>query len=877
MTVRNLEYILRPDSVAIVGTGGPCDTLLARNLVHAGFKGPVMPVVRGQRALEGLLAYESVEKLPLVPDLALVTHPLNEVPELIDRLGRFGVRAAVVLSPNCEAGFNQPTREAGQAILEAAKPHLLRVVGPNSMGLIVPGAGLNATLSQANPKDGHVAFITRSGAIARAAMDWASTLGVGISHLICLGSAVDVDYGDSLDYLAADYRTRSIILHLEHVTDPRKFMSAARRAARVKPVIVFKPVSYTESDADDPVYDAAFRRAGLVRVAQRDELFAIVEALEANLPVRGERLAILTNSHSIGVVAADILSRYGGELALLEPELQEALSKQIGRSQPPEALVDLGDNADAERYGRAMDLMMRSTRADGLLVINSPPGLGDPEPIARLLVERRKQAAITLIASFAGPTAGSAARRLTARHRIPTFDSSDDAVRAFVRIAEYHRNQELLTETPPSVPEQFTPDRDKAQRIIAATLARGHKELNEFETMQVLEAYTIPVVRTHMAETPERAAELASELGGKVALKIITPDILHKSTVRGVALELDSPDAVLDEARAMIERLRSVVREPVVEGFVVQPMVRRPGAYELTMGVQEGANFGPIIYFGHGGTEAQTIGDMAYGLPPLNMALARELMSRTRIFSLLRSSMLRTADVDSLALSLLKISQMIIDLPEIAAMEINPVWADSRGAVVLDAHVWVGQHAPEAPRRLAIKPYPKELEEELNLPDGRVIQLRPMRPEDEPALQELVRRADPEDLRLRFFQPIKELSHHMAARLTQLDYDREMALAVADPGPAGEAILWGGVRITADANNERAEYAIMLDRAVTGLGLGPLLMRRIIDYARERGLKEIYGEVLRENEPMLKLNRALGFKIQVQPDDPGIFKVSLSL
>jgi len=433
-------------------------------------------------------------------------------------------------------------------------------------------------------------------------------------------------------------------------------------------------------------------------------------------------------------------------------------------------------------------------------------------------------------------------------------------------------------ETPPSIPEEFTPDTETARRIIQIALTAGRRRLNAYEASQVLSAYEISTVPLRFASTPEAATDVALELGGQVALKILSPDIANKSDVGGVAFNLKNPLEVLVAATEMLKRVGDLAPEAVIDGFAVQPMQFRHGAYELMIGVRTGRRFGPVIFFGHGGTESEVIDDVAYALPPLNMQLARDLMSRTRLYRRLATNRGRPIDLDDMALTLIKVSQMVIDLAEVIEMDINPIWTDADGLVALDVNILIEPSALPAAQRLAISPYPKQLERVYDLPDGRSFLIRPILPEDEPQLKDLIKRIPPEDVRMRFFQPLRELPHEMAARLTQLDYEREMALIVTEPNSLpGKGKMWGAVRCNADPDLEKAEYAILVDRAVTGLGLGPMLMRFIIDYAKKAGIKELYGEVLRENESMLRLNRALGFQVRSSPDDPSVVHVSLPL
>jgi len=875
MTIRNFEYLFHPKSIALICGGGEAEAIISRNLMSSGFQGPIMPVDAKRWALEGAIAYRDVASLPLPPSLAIITRPLREVPALITQLGERGARAAVLI--NEARGMPASERAAlHQAILDAARPYLLRVLGPGSQALNVPGHKLNVSLNRQALLPGDVALISESGTIAQTALDIGNHYGFGFSHLVHLGDSLDIDIADILDYLAGDYRTRAILLYLEHIPDARKFMSAARRVARTKPVIVLKPRGYP-AEPDDAVYATAFRRAGLLRVEDSDELLQMVEVLKAAKRVNSDRLVILSNSASMSRLATDTLQRFGGRLAQLSEGTQRGLERQVESSVAPNP-VDLGDRADARAYGQALDLLLADPGVDGVLVIKTPNALSETSAVADALIERLANSPRCIIASFPGPRTGAEARRKLVQRQVPTYETADAAVQAFMRIVQYKRNQALLMETPPSLPEEFTPDVAAARAVINAALAAGRRQLNTHEAMQLLAAYGIPVLETYLAHSPGEAATLAAQIDRPLALKIISPDVVSREEVGGIVGHLRGAEAVRQAAVAMLMQLRSTAPAARFNGFILQPMVPRDGAYEMTLGVRAGEHFGPVIYFGHGGTEAEIINDLAYGLPPLNMHLAREIMAQTRIYQRLRYTLLRRADLNALALTLVKVAQMVIDLDALAELSINPLRAGPHGVLALDARVRLAPLLPGMPvQRLAIRPYPKDLEESLHLSDGRELLLRPVLPEDEPPLRDLVARASSEDLRLRFFQPIRELSHEMAAPLTQIDYHREMALVAVGPGLPGKAEVYGIVNLSADPNNERAEYSILIDRAFMRLGLGNLLMRRIIHYARTRGIQEVYGEVLTENRRMLQLDQALGFTVHGDAEDPGLKHVVLKL
>lgn len=901
MTIRNLDRLFKPRSVALIGASRrdrSVGKVIARNLFNAGFDGPVMPVNPREDSIEGVLAYKSVSDLPVVPDLAVIATPPATVPGLIAELGARGTKAAVVIT----AGFGEmgeEGRKLQQAVLDAAQPHLLRVIGPNCLGIMVPGQGLNASFCHVPPLKGDIALVAQSGAIVTSIVDWATPRGIGFSHLVSLGSMSDVDFGDMLDYLAQDASVRAILLYVEAITNARKFMSAARTAARAKPVIVIKAgqseegsraaASHTGALAGaDAVYDAAFRRAGMLRVGELDELFAATGTLATGVQIKGDRLAILTNGGGVGVLATDALIAGGGRLAQLAPETIEQLNKVLPPTWSHGNPVDIIGDADGKRYADALNILLTDRNCDAVLVLNCPTAVADGRDAAQALVDivhARNQRGggdrkIPILTNWLGEQQAAPARRLFEAARIPHYHTPGQAVGAFLHLVRYQRNQELLMEMPASAPDQFDVDMAAARAPIDAALAEGRPWLSEYEAKEVLRAYGIPCVQTVTASSPAEAERAAKRLGGRIALKILSPDITHKSDMGGVALNL-APSQVWAEAEAMIERIRTAMPDARIEGFTVQEMAHRPGAHELIVGMVDDSLFGPVILFGAGGTSVEVVGDKALSLAPLNLNLAHEAMARTRVYKLLKGYRNRpAADLDAIALALTKISQLVIDFPEIAELDINPLFADETGILALDARIRVVPASEQAKRRLAIRAYPKRLEHRVTLRDGQEFLIRPIRPEDETAIHDQVSHTSVEDLRLRFFAPLRRLSHQMAARLTQIDYDREMALVAIPTGQIdgdGKGPIFGVVRITADPNNERAEYAVLVRSDMKGKGLGSLLMREILAYARDRGISEVFGEVLRENVSMLSLCRELGFHAHDNPDDHGIVDVSVKL
>jgi acetyltransferase len=844
MTIRNLNFMFNPSSVALVGASqkpGSIGAVLARNLVSAGFKGEIFPVNPKYNIIEGLPTYPALDSLPKTPDLAVIATPPDTIPQLIEKLGNRGTRSAVVIT----AGFREGGSEEGQRLcdqmLDSARPHLLRIMGPNCLGIMAPGVGLNASLGHVQPLKGNIAIVAQSGAILASVLDWATSKGIGFSHFVSVGNMSDVDFGDMLDYLSTDFRTKAILLYIETVTHIRKFMSAARAAARMKPVIVVKPGRHFEGaravashtgalTGSDEVYNAAFERAGMLRVMDMQALFDAVETLAMSHPFPGDRLAILTNGGGMGVLATDVLIDKKGRLAELSPETVFRLNSVLPATWSHNNPVDIVGDAPPGRYIDTINALLEDKGVDALLVLNCPSALTSSSDAARAVVDTLKESGSKassrgIFTSWLGIDSAREARKIFAENRIPTYETPAEAVRGFMQMVRYRISQEMLMETPANIPEVFEPETDKARGIVNKALSQGRIWLSETEAKAVLASYKIPVVQTYETTSPEQPAEIAARMGESL-----------------------------------------------------QSMVNRPNAMELIVGVGNDVQFGPVILFGQGGTAVEVIQDKAIALPPLNMQLAREVMSRTRVYRLLEGYRDQpAADLDSIALTLVKVSQLVSDIADIAELDINPLLADEQGVLALDARIKVVKSHLPAAKRLAIRPYPKELEEVITLPDGQKLLLRPIRPEDEPAFQTLFSRLTMDEIRLRFLHAMQFLSHEMAARLTQIDYDREMALVLCEPTAQKEPALYGVVRLTADPDNARAEFAILIHRDMTGMGLGPMLMRRMIDYARNRGIGEIIGEVLAENRPMLRLCEAFGFRKRRDPEDPGVMIVSLAL
>jgi acetyltransferase len=892
MSIRNLEFLFRPQSIAVIGASdraGSVGATVMRNILTGGFAGPVYAVNPGHLLVAGQRAYASVADLPQVPDLAVIATPPATLPALIAQLGARGTRAAVVLTGGLSRVRDAQGRTIHQAMCDAARPHLLRILGPNCVGLLVPGLGINASFAHTAALPGNLAFVSQSGGLTTAVLDWAKSRAIGFSHFISLGDAADVDFGDVLDYLASDGATRAILLYIESISAARKFMSAARAAARNKPVLVVKAgrapegaraaASHTGALAGaDDVYDAALRRAGMLRVDTIQGLFDAVETLARAQPVEGDRLAVITNGGGPGVMAADAIAMSGGCLAELSAatiqQLDAALPATWSRSNP----VDIIGDAPASRYSAALQALLDDKGSDAILFIHVPTAIVPAADIARACAPLLKGKCV--LACWLGADAVASARRIFEQDNIPCYDTPEQAVRAFVQLAAYRRNQQLLMQTPPSMPGDFATDAPAALGVVSdvvnAALAAGREWLTDAETRRVLGAYRIPVVRTRDADSVENAVKVATEIGFPVALKIRSPQVTHKSDVGGVALNIAGAAELRGAAAAMARRMRERAPHAQLAGFTVQEMVVRPRAQETIVGAAQDAVFGPVILFGHGGVAVEVVADRAVALPPLNRALAADLVSRTRVARLLQGYRDRpSANLEALHLALVQVSQLMVDAADIAEIDINPLLADDRGVIALDARIRVVKSARAGADRLAIRPYPSDLEERVTIMDREVV-LRPIRPEDEPQHAQFLQNVDAEDMRLRFFYAVRVMSHNQLARFTQIDYDREMAfIASVDDGKA-TAETWGVVRAIADPDNTSAEFAILVRSDLKGHGLGSLLMKKIIRYCRARGTGMITGSVLRGNERMLSLARELGFATTYD-NDAGVMQLCLRL
>ena len=897
MSTYHLDRLFSPRSVAVVGASpritSPGHAVL-RNLRSADFPGTISLVNPHYDSIAGIRAVKSYGEIAAAPDLAVIAVPPAAVPATIAEAGAKGTAAAIVVT----AGLGHGPGSLAEQSEKVARARGMRLVGPNCLGVLVPKARLNASFAAAMPNAGDLALISQSGAIAAGLVEWAATHGIGFSAMVSIGDSIDVDFADLLDHFALDRGTRAILLYIESIKDARKFMSAARAAARAKPVLVIKSgrnaqgakaaLTHTGALAGaDPVYDGAFRRAGLLRVLDLDELFAAAETLGHLTRISGPRLAILTNGGGVGVLAVDRLADLGGELAAVSPETMQKLDAALppiwSRANP----VDIAGDADAARYAAALEHLLADEANDAVLVMNVPTAIASPLDAAKQVIatteahRKKSPPAKPVFAVWVGSN-GNAEEVFDAAH-IPNYATETDAVGGFMHLVRYRQSRELLMAVPPDLPQDFSPDTAAVRPIMDRALGERRGWLDPMEMTQIFAAYGIPFAPAALAEDADAAAAAAKpflEDGTPVVLKVQSPDIVHKSEIGGVRLNLASERAVRAAASDILHRARAAKPEARISGVTVFPMIVRPKARELIIGIADDPTFGPVVVFGQGGTAVEVIDDKALALPPLDLALARGLVARTRVARILKAYRnVPAADERSIELLLVKLAQLAADFPEIREVDLNPVLADESGVIAVDARVSIAPverpvHAPSGHPRFAIKPYPQEWERRLNLPDGMPVLVRPVRPEDETLYRQFFAAVTQEDLRLRFFAPLKEFSHPFIARLTQIDYARAMAF-VALAEDSGEML--GGVRLHANSDYDKAEYAILVRSDLKGHGLGWLLMQILIEYARAEGIRTIEGQVLSENASMLKMCRELGFQIVHDPEDPAVCDARLSL
>lgn len=838
------------------------------------------PVNPFYASVQGITAYPSVRKIPWHVDLAIIATPAHIVPQIVEECGECSIPGAIIVS----SGFGE-TGPSGRAleeqILKLKGAYDLRIVGPNCLGVMRPRSNLNATFANKAARPGRIAFISQSGALCASVLDWAAHANVGFSNFVSVGAMIDVDFADLIDYFGMDPETRSIVLFIERIRDARKFMSAARRFAGTKPIIVVKAgkspegiraaTSHTGAiTGEDDVYDAAFRRVGIVRVEEIADLFNCSAVLAMQPTPRGPNMAIITNAGGPGVMATDALVSKGGKLASLSQdlirELDEILPQYWSRSNP----IDICEDATVQRFKQVLEVCFKDPDIDGFLIVYTPIGAADPTETARALLELSENTDKPILTSWLGEEDVRGAREILRGNGIPTCPTPEQAVSTFMYTYQYARNLELLHETPEELPTDLLADISHLKQTLRRAGEEGREILTEPESKEFLEAYGIPTAKAHIAKTSQEAATIASEIGFPVVMKILSPQITHKTDFGGVILNVDS-DSQVKECFGNL--MRSVKEQGVpveVDAVTVQPMIENRG-YELIIGSKRDPLFGSVIVFGAGGLGVELFNDISVGFPPLNQTLARRMMEQTKIYGhLLEGRRGRPANVKLLEEILVRFSQIIVDFPQMKEVDINPLLIDEKDAVALDARVIidVDRVFTERPpyEHLVIRPYPRKYMTERTIRDGKKVTLRPIRPEDEPSLIKLFRTLSEETMRFRFFQVIREISHETLARYCNIDYDREMTI-IAERTENDEKMMIGMVRSVVEPDGVRGEIAVVVGDPWQNLGLGSCMLDYIIEISEDMGLETIFGEILKENYRMMHICNTRGFEIKRVDDE----------
>jgi len=891
-----LHRILAPERIAVFGASdreGSLGQVVFANLLSAGFEGRLFAIHPRHEAVQGQRAYSDLDAVGQPVGLAVIATPADTVPEVLRQCGAWGVTGAVILS----AGFGESSDAGGKLereALEVAQEHDIRLIGPNCLGIMRPDSKLNATFSNNHALPGNLALVSQSGAICTAVLDWAASQEIGFSTVLSMGNAADIDFGDVLDYLALDRKTRSILLYIEGIRDARDFMSGLRAAARMKPVIVIKPgrnqassqaaMSHTGSlvGADD-VFDAALERAGAVRAGTIAQLFSAARVLSEGGHVAGNRLAIVTNAGGPGVMATDRALESHVDMARLDPatiaRLDQVLPAHWSHGNPVDVLGDAG----SDRFAAAIEACLADDGVDGVITMLTPQAMTDPAGVAEAAARLGRDSRKPLLTCWMGDRQVQPAREISTRARQPHFRTPEAAVEAFGYLAAYQRNQRLLLQVPGPLSDRSRTDLDTARAIIETALSERRKLLSTMESKAVLRAFRIPVTQTAQADDAGEALVLAANLGYPVVMKIDSPDITHKSDVNGVRVNLDSADAVRSAYRQMVDDARRLLPDARIRGVTVERMHRANFGRELMIGVMRDPAFGPVISFGSGGTSVEVLRDRAVALPPLDEVIIEGMIARTRIARMLkRFRNMPAVDEQALEQVLLRVSEMVCELPEIREMDINPLIADERGLVAVDARITVDLAEPASDRygHMAIHPYPADLIGHYHTADGTLLTIRPIRPEDARIEQEFVRRLSPESRYFRFMQTVSELSPQMLVRFTQIDYDREMALIAVretDDADAGEELQVAVARYTMDPDRKSCEFALTVADEWQGQGIGYHMMSELMEVGRERGLRKIHGEVLAANHNMMGLMKRLDFDIRTSPDDRDLKLVSRPL
>ncbi|MGE4448430.1 MAG: GNAT family N-acetyltransferase [Azospira sp.] len=883
-----LTSLFEPKSVAVIGASdreNSVGNIIYRNIVAAGYKGRLYPINPKHDTVQGVQAYKSIEEIGARVDLAVIATQARTVPAIIEQCGRSGVKNVVVITAGfAEAGHSGAALE--RKMVEIARSYGVRILGPNCLGLIRPVQGLNATFANISANPGNLALVSQSGALCTAILDWAKVNDVGFSSVISTGGSADIDFGEILDYLVYDNRTHYILMYVEGIRNARRFMSAMRSAARIKPILLLKAGRYESGSVaaqvhsgmalgSDAVFDAALKRAGVVRVRNIGQLFYAAKGLASKFRPDGNKLLIITNGGGPGAMAADRAAELGIPLADLSQSTIASLNAVLPATWSHANPIDIVGDATPERYRDAILAGTQDPEVDGILVMLTPQAMTQPEEVAKAVITASETCTKPIVGCWMGEQQTYPARKMLTEAGIPAFRMPETAVDLFSHLSTYYRNQKLLLQTPEPISRQAKTATEGAKMLIEAVLSERRKVLSEMESKSVLRAFKIPVAQTMVARTPTEALLLAEQIGFPVVMKVDSPDLPRKSEVGGVRLNIISAAAVRNAYHDILDTVGRNAPSARINGVSIEPFVARPNGRELKVGVIRDRVFGPVITFGVGGAECEVFNDTAVALPPMNSYLVEDLIRSTRAAKILGDYRnMPAANMEALEDVLLRISQMVCELPWLQELDLNPLIVDENGAIAADARIVI-DFAPSSGDRyshMAIHPYPAHLVEDWVLPDGQVVVIRPIRPEDAEMEKEFVAHLSDESKYFRFMDTLRELTQSMLVRFTQIDYDREMAF-VAVTEEDGKEVQVGVSRFVSNPDGETVEFALAVADGWQKRGVGRKLMSAIIECARAKGYRAVVGDVLALNSKMFKLMTSLGFTIHPHPEDPAVKRV----
>ncbi|KTC99761.1 bifunctional acetate--CoA ligase family protein/GNAT family N-acetyltransferase [Legionella feeleii] len=878
-----LYRMFNPGSIAVIGASDKPLSVGAKVFTNllADFSGPIFPVNPKYKTVQGNPCFPSIKEINHPVDLAVIVTPAAVVPQIMIECGEKNVRHAIILS----AGFgeaNAEGKELEQTVIDLAKQFKIRFVGPNCLGGRRPSIGLNATFENSPVLSGNLAFISQSGALCAAILDWAFEEQVGFSTVVSLGNCADIGFGELLDYLALDQKTDCILLYIEGIKNARKFMSGLRAASRLKPVIAIKAgrhsqgaraaISHTGAmiGADD-VFDAALRRAGVVRVNSIKELFSAAEVFSNSCRAKGNQLTIITNGGGAGVMAADRAADLNIPLSELTDETISYLDSILPSHWSHRNPIDILGDATPERYQQVIKACLKDENCDGLLIILVPVAMSEPLRVAEQVSEIIRQSEKPILTCWMGKTQVGEANNLFAKHKIPSFNTPEVAVDAFSYLANYYHNQQLLLQVPEPLSYQSQPDISGAQLIIESAVAEHRKILTATESKAILRAFGIPITQTILAHTATEALVAAESLGFPVVMKIHSPDITHKQDVSGVQLNITNAEAVRTFFYQLIERAQKKMPTARIIGVTVEPMYKTSNDRELMVGIIKDPVFGPTINFGAGGSLIEIMQDRAIALPPLNNYLIKNLIARTRIAKLLGEFRNKPAvNITAIEELLLRVSEMVCELPQIEEMDINPLIVNDKEVVAVDARIVINFETSFIPySHLAIHPYPSHLISHWQLADGTSVLIRPIRPEDAKLEQNFIRHLSSEAKYFRFMGALRELTPEMLKRTAQIDYDREMAMVAVIQNKGRESII-GIAYYYVYPDLTSCEFALVTADKWQNKGIGSHLMTSLMSVAKTKNLKNMEGIIMSANQPMLALAKSLGFSIKPAKEDPAL-------